>query len=839
MLNTPHQDALELVDLQKRCEQLELSRRIFDKFIPARIIAARLGKKEAIDHNWQRNSASSVAINSSPDGYPHSHSNYGVALSEGWLDVDIDSDDPAFALCIVKGLGLKGLRLEYSWGRKTLNGRLVPSHILFKIIGNPDDYRRMFPAPVRLGGTLSRVEFTYVPTDAKRRKTPDPTRHSIIPGSVIIDDDKSASLVCWIDYKRDTTPMAQELVKILGGIALGSLLYAVRDFWVEGDRHNFALKFCGALAHILGDVEQINSEPSHPLFGNVLTPLDSDEQAVQLMQAICEVYGDEAEKADRIRTFRGARAKLAAGARIPGRTALKEYTGSSAFADLMWALLIAGTSLSAVHEIYADLILDATDEKYIRYVSRGRFKDGITYHYQREAVQNLWKGKTVTIGRSTKPAFDVYEMGDREEATGGLALLPDHASGELLLVKNGRVLSDDYNGDMHGALSVFNTWRGFNHKPIKHRDAARGEHVVAMLTKLLGYVTRDTEAQIRFILCWMADLIQRPGSKLPVALVLMGGKGWGKTTVLTFIRLLVGDELTGTFTNSILAGKFIGDVAKNRLCLFGNELKKLTSDGEKVTLGNLIKDSFVATEGKNIRASNHPNLARIAIATNSEEFNITTRDSPRGEPERALFYARSHNNLSLGLSQAEYEERRNSLRPFFDEFYQLMENEQDMDHLMWFLNELKFDRRELLDLSASSFNDPDVLKHNLDYPTTALLRLLSENDFGGGGDTKFSDAVRWGSLMTVINIRAALDCYSNVDTRYAVRASDVIERMFELGLVERRGQHFVPIVKYGTALERFEQRVKVPVPPAYELGPEDFGVIDPDNIYIPPPKMKR
>jgi hypothetical protein len=107
MFKMPHQDALELVDLQRRSEQLELSRRIFDKLIPARIIAARLGKKEAIDHNWPRNSASRVAINPSPDGYPLSHSNYGVALSEGWLDVDIDSDDQAFALCIVKGLGLK------------------------------------------------------------------------------------------------------------------------------------------------------------------------------------------------------------------------------------------------------------------------------------------------------------------------------------------------------------------------------------------------------------------------------------------------------------------------------------------------------------------------------------------------------------------------------------------------------------------------------------------------------------------------------------------------------------------------------------------------------------
>jgi hypothetical protein len=299
-----NQDVLERVDLRRRGEQLELSQRIFDKSIPARIIAARLGTKEAIDHNWHRNKNGSIAINPSPDGYPLSHTNYGVALTEGWLDVDIDSDDPNFALCIIKGLALKGVRTEYSWGRKRCDGALVPSHIVFKIIGSPDDYRRMFPAPVRIGRELSRVEFAYVPTDPKSKKRLDPTKHSIIPGSVIIDDDKSASLVCWIDYKRDTTPSAQELVKILGGLALGSLIYAVKDHWVDGDRHNFALKFSGALAHILEEVERINSEPSHPLFGNVLTPLDSDEEAIKFIHGICATYGDDDER-DRTRAFRG------------------------------------------------------------------------------------------------------------------------------------------------------------------------------------------------------------------------------------------------------------------------------------------------------------------------------------------------------------------------------------------------------------------------------------------------------------------------------------------------------------------------------------------------------
>jgi hypothetical protein len=157
---TALQDILERVDLRKRVEQLELSQRIFDKLIPARIIAARLGNKEAIDHNWQRN-AVSVAINTVADGYPHSHTNYGVALPEGWLDADIDSDDPNFALCIVKGLALKGVRVEHSWGRKSHNGALVPSHIIFKIIGNPDDLKRMFPVPVRINREVSRVEFAY------------------------------------------------------------------------------------------------------------------------------------------------------------------------------------------------------------------------------------------------------------------------------------------------------------------------------------------------------------------------------------------------------------------------------------------------------------------------------------------------------------------------------------------------------------------------------------------------------------------------------------------------------------------------------------------------------
>jgi hypothetical protein len=63
--------------------------------------------------------------------------------------------------------------------------------------------------------------------------------------------------------------------------------------------------------------------------------------------------------------------------------------------------------------------------------------------------------------------------------------------------------------------------------------------------------------------------------------------------------------------------------------------------------------------------------------------------------------------------------------------------------------------------------------------------------------------------------------------------------MLDFGIAERRGPFFIPTMKYGSALERFKERTRVPVPPGYELGPDDFGAIDPNTVYIPPAKTKR
>ena len=72
---------------------------------------------------------------------------------------------------------------------------------------------------------------------------------------------------------------------------------------------------------------RINTEPTHPLHGNVVAWMDSDQKAESIIQALCRLANDPEEK-DRLTTYRNARTKQLRGANMPGRTALKEHTKS-------------------------------------------------------------------------------------------------------------------------------------------------------------------------------------------------------------------------------------------------------------------------------------------------------------------------------------------------------------------------------------------------------------------------------------------------------------------------------------------------------------------------------
>jgi hypothetical protein len=844
-MNTFNTDLLKLVSLAHVSEQRRISKIVFEQIMRARVLPVRLGTKEAINSDWPT-TTDSFPIDPVMDGFPNGHVNYGITYPLGWADLDIDSSDPFFAVCILSGLEFTGVRAEFSYGRSSrkYDGAAVPSHIFLKINGDPDGMKKLFSAPVWSSGK-SDVQIRFTPTKKGVAKT---TQQTVIPGSIHINPDGTVDTLQWINYKTETTPTTHELADVVNGIAIGKLLYLLREYWVKGNQHNFALRFTGWLARVAVESNKIHTDAAHPLHGNALAPIRNEEQAAQLVRLICKFYEDpdDDETEDRLRGLKGAFLDLNLGGKVSGRVALAEEMKSKDVVRMMDSLLIAGTSLNAVHELLSDLILDLSEDGYIYYIWRSRFNLGSpSYRLTRDVAYNLNKGKKVVFGKSTVKAFDLFEeSSEREEATGGVSLFPDNASGELLMVRNGVVLPDNYCGDMTGVWFVFNPWRGFACKPTRHPNPERGEAVIALLDWLLSQITRDNAAQIRFVKMWTADLFQHPGKKLPIAIVSLGGKGWGKSLYFNgLIPRLVGETLSGRITNTIISGKFPIDSYKNKLYMVGNELKAL-NDAEKPVLGNFIKDEIIAGESKNARASNYKNLARTAITMNGLEFNITTKDTPHGEPERSLYYIRCWDVVSKNMTPSEYTEHRLSLKPKFDDVIAMLRDEDDMAHLMHYFRTYEYNADDLFDLSTSSHHDPDIIEQNMDYVTSAVRMLLAENNFSEDGSRYDTTPPtrpnnRWGAPLTLRGIRNVLDAYARVESRYTVKADDVITRMIELAMVTQRGAVYLPIVKYGTALKLFKQNTGVEVPPAFTLTDDDFGGIDAAATYTPPPREKR
>lgn len=826
--------ALKNVNLTDWSRQGAVSKEIFGRLIPARIIRVALGGKEA-GIGWNKKNEESAVIDTVVDGFPNGHSNYGAVMPPEFYDLDIDcKHDTFFAVCIEAGLRFARVPVEFAWGRpsRTYGGKIVPSHIVIHAKNDVDDIKRFEPPKRHLNGGLAHVQFRHTPED---KDAITDIHQTVIPPSIYDNKDGTTDLLTWVQHKTATTPVITLLSSALRGVAIGNLLYILRDHWVRGNRHDFSLAFGGWLARRVRDAQRIESDPSDPLHGVVLTAIRTEEEAVEFIRLVCRFYeaDDDDETHDRVRGLRNAFRRLDLGANVPGDVALSDAMKSSDIVRAMNSLVVMGAGLNSVHDLHNDLILEVTDEG-ILYVIRSRFNKGLsTFRLPRESVRNLFTGKKVRLGSKLVSAFDLYEASEkREEATGGCSIYPDDASGELLLMRNGVVLPDDYEGDMKGVLKVYNTWNGFGTATNKHPDTARGERVIELFYWVLGNLTRDNSKQVEYVVKWLADIIQNPGSKMPICLVSTGGKGWGKSTLFNEIYpRLIGATYSGRITNSILSSRFPIDSYKDKLFMSFNEAKAL-KDEDKTTFGNFVKDVDVAGEGKGIKASNYKNLARTVVTTNSFEFNITAKGSPRGEPERALYYIRCWDMATKKMSQEEYKNHRASLQSTFDDLRSINSSGADLEHLMWFLSSYKYQRDDLLDLSSSSISDPDIAEQNLDWPTAALRLLFTENKFGSierayGTVPAGDQGAAWPCPFTVLDIRNILDAYVRVESRYSVNAADVISIMLDLGLVEKRGAFYLPIKQYGTAIRLIENATGVPIVPSRDLTDEDFGDVNP------------
>ncbi|MCF1458981.1 MAG: DUF5906 domain-containing protein [Shewanella sp.] len=157
--------------------------------------------------------------------------------------------------------------------------------------------------------------------------------------------------------------------------------------------------------------------------------------------------------------------------------------------------------------------------------------------------------------------------------------------------------------------NVFNLWQGFKVVPEKG-DCGPFLHHVRQA------ICGGDEEVNRYLLQWLAHMLQKPDEKPSVAVLLKSVEGTGKGTLARpfgeilgqhFVQLNGDDQLTGRF-NSIVA---------NRLMVFADEVK-LTDTRTADKLKALISEPTVSMERKKIDPEPIPNFARFIFSSNHD-----------------------------------------------------------------------------------------------------------------------------------------------------------------------------------------------------------------------------
>jgi hypothetical protein len=186
--------------------------------------------------------------------------------------------------------------------------------------------------------------------------------------------------------------------------------------------------------------------------------------------------------------------------------------------------------------------------------------------------------------------------------------------------------------------SVYNMWRGFAAEHLPPVDASRvAELIKPLIRHFDDVITRGVEEHTGWIDDYLANIIQRPGSKSHVALSLYGAQGCGKGIIFEFFRMIVLGEHCSSQTSrpeNDLFGRFANG-AVGCVCLQVDEVKSLHDHSDQ--LKDLITNPTLNLEKKGKDTIVVDNLVNLILTSNNANALTVSPDDRRF----ALFHCSS------------------------------------------------------------------------------------------------------------------------------------------------------------------------------------------------------
>jgi len=174
----------------------------------------------------------------------------------------------------------------------------------------------------------------------------------------------------------------------------------------------------------------------------------------------------------------------------------------------------------------------------------------------------------------------------------------------------------------------YNLWHGYAVDPLPLGIFRNAMKCRRLLRHMKYNVCLGIRGHYRYLLAWMADLVQDPARKKGVALVLRGNKGSGKSKVAEVLASLFGLHAIKVSQMRHLVGNFNRHLAA-KLLLVAEESFWAGDKSDDGPLKDMITSKTVTLEAKGVDAFEMPSYLRIVMVTNNDWAVPATEDERR------------------------------------------------------------------------------------------------------------------------------------------------------------------------------------------------------------------
>jgi hypothetical protein len=815
-------------------QQRAITAQINNNFIQVGAVFLQMSGKHPFATDWHKRKFRDTNLQDWIDNPDFRALNLGFNLQFGWLDVDIDAEDPRYNKCLIRAFKHLSVDTRFAFGRLS---RGVPSHVMVQLnetdLNNYDQNKEFEPKEFKIDGKRFKAELRSMgPLPPDSPNTIKESRQTVMPGSIYTHKTDSGKYDISVWYTEGgtaaisvgevaaTTPRKSSFSNLITGIAFGTFLYIMQPHWIEGTRQNFTIKVAGWLARLVRESQGINENDG--ISQGTFCPVGTPETAESMLDFICKETGDS-ESYMRKRVFRDALKKLENNpdAKIPGWPSLEAEIGTESMLALR-TVFMPGVDVSPLTRMADRYIYDETDDQYI---DRDRFYTISKFIHDGAELDRRHRNDLMEVAGKMKPVFKLFETSPLRRRVGGRDLYPDFPPGTVFrLSRSGDVVPDDQDSEP-GTMTMFNTWRGWPILPPKNVNQELIVKCNSMMDQLFRYLCQDNAKQAEWLKQWIAWTVQFPGHKQQVAPVFVGGQGIGKSFFGNIFLEQLFQNQWGSASPKILEGAFSVEPFINKMFVFIDEAK-FYSESSTDEIKKLIRADRLGGAEKFVSARTYRIFARIIFASNKFDMNIGQHNMQ----DRALFYIKTYDKDFMGMNEVDFKAWAVTLKPFFDEFLMFMHRMDVKEHYMHIFNTLPVDRHLLENTELSSSSDPRIVESNMSYARRVAKHIIEEGRIWEDLDISapFTTAE--------FNKRVADSCESMrirfVQPRHVFDefvGANIIESWTSGGNKFWRFKH-----KIGTLTEMFGAAIGVPLESRFVFTDEDFGANESEMMTAKP-----